>query len=62
MPASTSAARGGGGHKHYIALYVDDLLFVSPDLNKIQRIKDGLKREYCIKDLGEAKFILGIRP
>lgn len=50
-----------GGHTHYIALYVDDLLFVSPDLDEIQRIKDGLKREYGIKDLGEAKFILGIQ-
>jgi hypothetical protein len=40
-PASTSAARGG--HTHYIALYVDDLLIVSPALNEIQQIKDGLK-------------------
>jgi hypothetical protein len=44
-----------------MALYVDNLLFVSPDLNEILRIKDGLKREYGIKDLGEAKFILGIQ-
>ncbi|GAA5880109.1 hypothetical protein JCM3774_004151, partial [Rhodotorula dairenensis] len=50
-----------GGHTHYVALYVDDLLFVSPDLDEIQRIKDGLKCEYGIKDLGEAKFILGIQ-
>ncbi|GAA5958589.1 hypothetical protein JCM8115_002513 [Rhodotorula mucilaginosa] len=63
-PASTPAARGGGGggHMHYMALYVDDLLFVSPDLDEIQRIKDGLKREYGIKDLGKVKFILGIQP
>ncbi|GAA5970924.1 hypothetical protein JCM8115_005499 [Rhodotorula mucilaginosa] len=53
--------RSEGGHTHYIALYVDDLLFVSPDLDEIQRIKDGLKRQYGIKDLGEAKFILGIQ-
>ena len=30
----------------YIAFSVDDLLFVLPDLDKCQRIKDGLKREY----------------
>ena len=53
--------RREGGQYHYIALYVDDLLFVSPDLAEIQRVKDGLKREYGIKDLGEAKFILGIQ-
>ncbi|GAA5887223.1 hypothetical protein JCM3774_005659, partial [Rhodotorula dairenensis] len=50
-----------GGQYHYIALYVDDLLFVSPNLDEIQRVKDGLKREYGIKDLGKAKFILGIQ-
>ena len=40
---------------HYIGLYTDNLLFVSPDLDDIRRIKDGLKREYG-KDLGETKF------
>ena len=39
--SAPSAARGG--HTHYIALYVDDLLIVSPALNEIQQIKDGLK-------------------
>ena len=48
--------RGGGGlDTHDIALYVDDLLFVSPDLNEIQRIKGDLKSEYGIMDLGEAR-------
>ena len=58
-PAATFAARGGGGggglDTHDIALYVDDLLFVSPDLNEIQRIKGDLKSEYGIMDLGEAR-------
>ncbi|GAA5888921.1 hypothetical protein JCM3774_000555, partial [Rhodotorula dairenensis] len=53
--------RREGGQYHYIALYVDDLLFVSPNLDEIQHVKDGLKRKYGIKDLGEAKFILGIQ-
>ncbi|GAA5974496.1 hypothetical protein JCM8115_000846, partial [Rhodotorula mucilaginosa] len=47
-----------GGHTHYIALYVDDLLIVSPALNEIQQIKDGLKATYPI--LGEAKFIFQV--
>ena len=46
---------GGGLDTHDIALYVDDLLFVSPDLNEIQRIKGDLKSEYGIMDLGEAR-------
>ncbi|GEM12711.1 gag-Pol polyprotein [Rhodotorula toruloides] len=54
------AGRVGGVH-HYIALYVDDLLFVSPSLDEITRVKAGLKEEYGIKDLGAAKFILGIQ-
>ncbi|GAA5857408.1 hypothetical protein JCM9279_001791 [Rhodotorula babjevae] len=53
--------RRDDGQLHYIALYVDDLLFVSPSSAEITRVKDGLKDEYGIKDLGEAKFILGIQ-
>ena len=49
------------GEHHYIALYVDDLLFVSKSIEEITRCKDGLREEYGIKDLGEAKFILGIQ-
>ncbi|GEM11218.1 gag-Pol polyprotein [Rhodotorula toruloides] len=54
-------SRRAGGVHHYIALYVDDLLFVSPSLGEITRVKAGLKEEYGIKDLGAAKFILGIQ-
>ncbi|GAA5827655.1 hypothetical protein JCM3770_001053, partial [Rhodotorula araucariae] len=34
--------RRAGGVAHYIALYVDDLLFVSPSLDEVARIKTGL--------------------
>ncbi|GEM12654.1 gag-Pol polyprotein [Rhodotorula toruloides] len=54
-------SRRAGGVHHYIALYVDDLLFVSPSLDEITCVKAGLKEEYGIKDLGAAKFILGIQ-
>ncbi|GEM05990.1 hypothetical protein Rt10032_c01g0007 [Rhodotorula toruloides] len=53
--------RPDAGVHHYIALYVDDLLFVSPSLDEITHVKAGLKEEYGIKDLGPAKFILGIQ-
>ncbi|SCV67083.1 BQ2448_5729 [Microbotryum intermedium] len=46
---------------HYIALYVDDLLMISPDLDKIERIISGLERLYRVKHLGPAKYILGIQ-
>lgn len=45
----------------YIALYVDDLLLVGPDMAEIKRVKEGLAEEYGIKDLGPAEFILGIQ-
>ncbi|GAA6016628.1 hypothetical protein JCM10207_000127 [Rhodosporidiobolus poonsookiae] len=53
--------RCNGAALHYIALYINDLLFVSPSTAKVDGIKGGLKTEYGIKDLGEANFILGIQ-
>ncbi|GAA5935806.1 hypothetical protein JCM1841_000645 [Sporobolomyces salmonicolor] len=49
-----------GGNYHYIALYVDDLLFPSHSQPEIDRVKGGLREQYGIKDLGDASCILGI--
>ncbi|GAA5927488.1 hypothetical protein JCM1841_000939 [Sporobolomyces salmonicolor] len=49
-----------GGNYHYIALYVDDLLFLSHSQPEIDRVKGGLREQYGIKDLGNASCILGI--
>ncbi|SGY91594.1 BQ5605_C038g11683 [Microbotryum silenes-dioicae] len=46
---------------HYIALYVDDLLMISPDLAKIEHVISGLERRYRVKRLGPAEYILGIQ-
>ncbi|SGY38230.1 BQ5605_C003g01982 [Microbotryum silenes-dioicae] len=46
---------------HYIALYVDNLLIVSPVLNEIERVISGLEQRYGVKRLGPAKYILGIQ-
>ncbi|SGY38274.1 BQ5605_C003g01990 [Microbotryum silenes-dioicae] len=46
---------------HYIALYVDDLLIVSPALNEIERVISGLEQRYSVKRLGPAEYILGIQ-
>ncbi|SGY91432.1 BQ5605_C038g11666 [Microbotryum silenes-dioicae] len=46
---------------HYIALYVDDLLIVSPVLNEIERVISGLEQRYSVKRLGPAEYILGIQ-
>ena len=44
----------------YIALYVDDLFMVGVKLVNIQEVKEGLGWEFKMKELGEAKFLLGI--
>ncbi|SCV74556.1 BQ2448_7585 [Microbotryum intermedium] len=46
---------------HYIALYVDDLLIISPDLAEIERIISGLEQRYGVKRLGPAEYILSIQ-
>ncbi|KAG8367767.1 hypothetical protein BUALT_Bualt16G0107000 [Buddleja alternifolia] len=44
----------------YLLLYVDDMLTASPSLIEIEKLKTHLKREFEMKDLGEAKKILGM--
>ena len=44
----------------YIVLYVDDLFIVGMKLINIESVKKGLCAEFKMKDLGEAKFLLGI--
>ncbi|SGZ03956.1 BQ5605_C032g11034 [Microbotryum silenes-dioicae] len=46
---------------HYIALYVDDLLMISPDPAEIERVISGLEQRYGVKRLGPAEYILGIQ-
>lgn len=44
----------------YVAVYVDDLIIVAESLVKIDSVKDGIASKFKMKDLGEARFILGI--
>ncbi|SGY26808.1 BQ5605_C018g08798 [Microbotryum silenes-dioicae] len=53
--------RTTGDVRHYIALYVDDLLMISPSLPEIERTLQGLEQRYGVKRLGEAEYILGIQ-
>ena len=47
-------------HIVYIALYVNDLFLVGKSLSEIMEVKGGLHKEFKMKDLGEAKFLLGV--
>ena len=46
--------------KIVIALYVDDILIVSDNIDMVQDLKDEFKRNFQIKDLGPVKNYLGI--
>jgi len=43
-----------------VLVYVDDLLSVASSLAAIYKIKDALHKRFEMKDLGEAKVILGL--
>lgn len=45
----------------YILLYVDDLLIISNDLNRIKVINQLLSKEFEMSDIGEADTFLGMQ-
>ena len=44
----------------YLLLYVDDMLIAARSKAQVQKVKAQLKREFDMKDLGEARKILGM--
>jgi hypothetical protein len=40
-------------------LYVDDLLIAVPTIALVNRIRDGLKAKFELKEMGEVKRFLG---
>ncbi|KAL0400903.1 UNVERIFIED_CONTAM: Retrovirus-related Pol polyprotein from transposon TNT 1-94 [Sesamum latifolium] len=44
-----------------LLVYVDDILITAPSLVDIQRVKDYLHSLFTIKDLGEARYFLGLQ-
>lgn len=44
----------------YLLLYVDDMLVVAIDMFKVKKVKEMLKGEFEMKDLGPAKKLLGM--
>lgn len=44
-----------------IALYVDDILLACNNMGHLMRLKQQLKEQYEMKDVGNADFILGIK-
>ena len=52
--------KGEGKGAVYLALYADDLVLVGREIQRIKEVKRELNEEFKMKDLGEARFLLGI--
>lgn len=52
--------RSKAGQLQYLAVYVDDILMSAKTADEINLIKEEIKRIFKVKDLGEAKSILGM--
>ena len=44
-----------------IAVYVDDIILIGKDIANINYIKGKLSKSFSMKDMGQAKYILGIQ-
>jgi hypothetical protein len=53
--------RGSGKSYVILLLYVDDMLVAGSDIGEINKVKKALSSQFAMKDLGEAKQILGMR-
>ncbi|KAK0592998.1 hypothetical protein LWI29_028837 [Acer saccharum] len=45
----------------FLILYVDDILLIGNDVGVLTSVKERLAKQFDMKDLGEASFILGIQ-
>jgi hypothetical protein len=45
----------------FLVLYVDDILLIGNDVPMLESVKDWLRKNFSMKDLGEAQYILGIK-
>ena len=43
-----------------LAVYVDDIIITGDDTLEVVRLKENLRREFEIKDLGQLRYFLGI--
>ena len=44
-----------------MVLYVDDILLIGNDVEKLSNVKKWLAEQFQMKDLGEASYVLGIQ-
>ena len=52
--------KGEGENKQFLALYVDDLLLMWGNKESLRSVKESLSEHFKMKDLGSAKYLLGV--
>ena len=45
----------------FLVLYVDDILLIGNDVSTLQFVKIWLSKNFSMKNIGEATYILGIK-
>ena len=45
----------------FLVLYVDDILLIGNDVEKLSNVKKWLAKQFQMKDLGETSYVLGIQ-
>ena len=46
---------------NFVVLYVDDILLIGNEVGMLSSMKAWLSKNFSMKDLGEATYIIGIR-
>jgi hypothetical protein len=44
-----------------LVTYVDNMLITGPDINEINKVKEALKKEFKMDNLGLVNYFLGVR-
>lgn len=52
--------KGTGSSFVALLVYVDDILIIGPSFHEIKSIKAILRAHFMLKDLGNAKYLLGL--
>ena len=45
----------------FLVLYMDDILLIGNNISMLTSVKVWLSKEFIMKDLGEASYVLGIK-
>ena len=46
---------------YYLVLYVDDILLATNDLGTLHEVKQFLSKDFDMKEMGEASYVIGIK-